>query len=226
MKPEGYESSMKITVLGSSGGCGKQLVELAARRGHTVTAVARPSSKVDAPVGVKVDRGDLTSAEFLRGVVKGQDAVLSGLGLRLAGLGPWNKPEDPTFLTRSTTALIEAMKAEGTKRVVVVSAGGVGDSNAMVPGFFRLMIKLTALKTAYAQLAEMERQLLASGLDVCIARPTGLTDGPLTGKVVIARGFSGRATISRADVAGWMLDQLDKPAFEERTPMITVTGAA
>lgn len=217
---------MKITVLGASGGCGKQLVELGAKRGHSVTAVARASSKVEVPPGVKVDRGDLTSVEFLRGVVKGQDAVLSGLGLRLAGLAPWNKPEDATFISRSTTALIEAMKAEGTKRVLVVSAGGVGDSNAMVPGVFRMMIKLTALKTAYAQLDEMERQLLASGLDVCIARPTGLTDGPLTGKAVIAKGFTGRATISRADVAGWMLDQLEKPAFDERTPMITVTGAA
>ncbi len=217
---------MKITVLGASGGCGKQLVELGARRGHTVTAVARSSSKVEPPVGVKVDRGELTSVEFLRGVVRGQHAVLSGLGLRLGGLGPWNKAEDPTFLSRSTTALIEAMKAEGTKRVLVVSAGGVGDSNAMVPGFFRMMIKVTALKTAYAQLDEMERQLLASGLDVCVARPTGLTDGPLTGKAVIAKGFKGRATISRADVAQWMLEQLEKPAFDERTPMITVTGAA
>lgn len=217
---------MKITVLGASGGCGKQLVELGAKRGHVVTAVARASSKVEVPVGVKVDRGDLTSAGFLRGVVKGQDAVLSGLGLRIGGLAPWNTPEDPTFLARSTAALIEAMKAEGTKRVLVVSAGGVGDSNALVPGFFRLMIKMTALKTAYAQLDEMERQLLASGLDVCIARPTGLTDGPLTGKAVIAKGFTGRATISRADVAGWMLDQLEQPALTERTPMITVTGAA
>ncbi|MBM4777169.1 MAG: NAD(P)H-binding protein [Archangiaceae bacterium] len=57
---------MKIAVLGASGGCGKQLVELAAKRGHVVTAVARPTSKLEVPPGVKVDRGDLTSAEFLR----------------------------------------------------------------------------------------------------------------------------------------------------------------
>jgi hypothetical protein len=109
---------------------------------------------------------------------------------------------------------------------VVISAGGVGDSFEQMPGFFQVMIKMTALKTAYAQLHDMEQQLLASGLDVCIARPTGLTDGPLTGKVVVAKGFKGRATISRADVAQWMLDQLEVPTFAEKTPMITVTGAA
>lgn len=217
---------MKIAILGASGACGRHLVELSARKGHDVTAVARVSSKLDVPPGVRVDRGDLTSFEFLRGVVRGQTAVLSGLGLRLSGLAPWNRPEDPTFLTRSTHALIEAMKAEGVKRIVVISAGGVGDSFDQMPGFFRVLIKMTALKTAYAQLHDMEQQLLASGLDVCIPRPTGLTDGPLTGKVVVAKGFKGRATIARADVAQWMVDQLELPAFVERTPMITVTGAA
>lgn len=218
--------AMKIVVLGASGACGKHLVELSAKQGHSVTAVARVSSKLDVPPGVRVDRGDLTSVEFLRGVLKGQDAVLSGLGLRLPGLAPWNRAEDPTFLTRSTRALVEAMKAEGVKRVVVISAGGVGDSFQQMPGFFRAMIKLTALKTAYAQLHDMEQQLLASGLDVCIARPTGLTDGPLTGKVVVATRFKGQAMISRADVAQWMIDQLDAPTFTEKKPMITVTGAA
>ncbi|MBL8918939.1 MAG: NAD(P)H-binding protein [Myxococcaceae bacterium] len=217
---------MKIAVLGASGGCGRQLVEQAARRGHTVTAVARTTSKLEVPPGVKVDRGDLTSAEFLRGVVKGQDAVVSALGLRMPGLAPWHRPEDGTFLSRSTAALLEAMKAEGTRRVLAISAGGVGDSAALVPGFFRWMIKLTALKTAYAQLADMERQLFESGLDVCVPRPTGLTDGPLTNKAVTTRALVGRATISRADVAAWMLDQLDRPSFAERAPIITVTGAA
>jgi putative NADH-flavin reductase len=217
---------MNVVVLGASGGCGKQLVALAAQRGHQVTAVARSSSKLEVPPGVRVDRGDLTSVEFLRGAVKGHQAVLSGLGLRLPGLAPWNKPEDPTFLTRSTKALVEACAAEGVKRVIAISAGGVGDSLAQVPGVFRFMIKTTALKTAYAQLDDMERQLLRSGLEVCLPRPTGLTDGPLTQQAVVAGSFKGRATISRADVAWWMLDQLEAPAFKERTPMITVTGAA
>jgi len=216
---------MKLVVLGASGGCGKQLVDQALQRGHQVTAVMRPSSSFTAPTGVRVERGDLTSSEFMRSALKGQDVVLSALGLRVKGLAPWNTPEDPTILTRSTKALVEAMKAEGVRRVVAISAGGVGDSLQLMPGFFKLLIKLTALKTAYAQLHDMEQQLFASGLEVCVPRPTGLTDGPATGKTVVATRFGGRATISRADVAGWMLDQLALPTFSERAPIITVTGA-
>ena len=49
---------------------------------------------------------------------------------------------------------------------------------------------------------------------------------PATGRAVVATRYAGRATIPREDVASWMLDQIEKPAFDARTPMITVTGAS
>ena len=217
---------MKISVLGASGGCGQQLVTLGLQRKHDVTAVVR-SATWQAPAGVRVVRGDLTNEGFLREALRGSDVVLSALGLRIAGLAPWTKPEQPDFLARQTPALVAAMKAEGIKRIIAISAGGVGDSRAKVPGVFRAMIVMTALRTAYAELEKMEAQLLASGLDVLIARPSGLTDGPITGQVKVTSSYTGRATISRADVATWMLDQLVPPAFpQEKTPMISVTGVA
>jgi len=215
---------MKISVLGASGGCGQQLVTLGLQRKHDVTAVVR-SATWQAPAGARVVRGDVTNEGFLREGLRGSDVVLSALGLRIAGLAPWTKPEQPDFLARQTPALVAAMKAEGIKRIIAISAGGVGDSRAKVPGVFRAMIAMTALRTPYAELEKMEALLLASGLDVLIARPSGLTDGPITGQVKVAPSYTGRATISRADVATWMLDQLVAPAFpQEKTPMISVTG--
>lgn len=217
---------MKLAVLGASGGCGQALVKLAREQGHTVVAVVR-SSSWQAPEGVDVRRGDLTNESFLREALRGCDAVLSALGLRIAGLAPWNSPEVPDFLTRATPALVAAMKAEGVKRIVAISAGGVGDSFEKVPGVFKAFIKLTALRAPYAELQKMETALLASGLDVLICRPSGLTDGPQTRQVKVVQGYQGRATISRVDVAGWMLEQLALPAFpQEKTPLITVTGGA
>jgi hypothetical protein len=94
-----------------------------------------------------------------------------------------------------------------------------------VPAFFRAFIATTSLRKVYPELERMEEVLFASGLDVCIARPTGLTDGPVTGAVKVVEGMAGRATISRADVAAWMLGELEKPACSGKAPMITVTGA-
>lgn len=216
---------MKVVILGASGGCGRQLLRLATQGGHEVTAVVRPNSQVDGAEGVRVLRGDLTDVAFLRDAVRGADVVMSALGLRLPGLAPWHRPEVPDFLSRSTPALIEAMKSEGVKRLMVISAGGVGDSRAQMPGVFKAFIDWTALRHAYAELARMEALLLESGLEVCVCRPTGLNDGPATGKVVVATGpLRGRAAISREDVATWMLAQAAQPTFSARTPLITVTG--
>lgn len=215
---------MHLAILGASGGCGRHLVTQALERGHQVTAVVRPSSTLAVPPAVRVERGDFADRAFLTRALEGCDAVLSAVGIKLKSLAPWSRPEVPDFLTRSTPALVDAMKAAGVKRVIAVSAGGVGDSAQQVPGVFRVMLKTTALKHAYAELEVMERALLASGLDVCLPRPTGLTDGPRTGQVKVCTSFSGRATISRADVAAWMLDEVAKPTLAHRTPMISVTG--
>lgn len=216
---------MKIAVLGASGGCGQQLVALAQHQGHEVSAVVR-SATWQAPAGIRVLRGDLTNETFLRDAVRGHEVVLSALGLRLPGLAPWKKPQHPEFLVRSTQAVLAAMKAEGLKRLLAISAGGVGDSYEKMTGILKAMIRLTALRIPFRELAKMESAMLSSGLDVCICRPSGLTNGPVTGKVTIAHEFVGRATISRADVAAWMLGQLEKPVFTDKTPLITVTGVA
>lgn len=215
---------MHFTILGASGGCGLQLVSQAVERGHRVTAVARPSSSLQVPEGVRVERGEVTDAGFLARAFAGSDAVLSALGLRLPSIAPWSRPEVPDLLTRSTPAVVQAMRTAGVARIMAISAGGVGDSRSQVPAAFRLFVKTTALRHAYVELEEMERVLLGSGLDVCLVRPTGLTDGPRTGQVKVCTAFTGRATISRADVAAWMLHEVEQPAFSARTPMISVTG--
>lgn len=216
---------MKLVVLGASGACGRHLVRLGLARGHEVTAVARDPSKVSEP-GARVLGGDLTSTTFLREAVRGQDAVLSALGLKVSGFAPWSKIEMPDFLDRSTAALVEAMRAEGVRRVMVVSSGGVGDSYDAMPGAFKAIVTASVLRKVFPALERMEKALLASGLDVCVVRPSGLTDEPATGRVVVATRYAGRATIPREDVASWMLDRIEKPSFSERTPMITVTGAS
>ena len=217
---------MKMVVLGSSGGCGQQLVKLALRRGHAVTATVRPGSTWRVPAGVRLLEGALDDSAFLREAVRGQDVVLSAVGLRLPGLAPWKRPEVPDLLTRFTPLLVEAMKAEGVRRAVVISAGGVGDSFTQMPGAFQFLIRSSALRHAYRELEEMERVLAESGLDVTVCRPTGLTDGQRTWKVKEVSTLSGRATISREDVAGWMLDEAEQPRFVGQSPVITVTGAA
>jgi uncharacterized protein YbjT (DUF2867 family) len=103
--------------------------------------------------------------------------------------------------------LIEAAKAEGISRYLMVSAMGAadppaaGDSGAG-DGVFSAYLRAKA---------GADDALRASGLDVTIVRPRGLTDDPGTGLVTIAERLD-RGQIPRADVAAALLACLDRPA--------------
>jgi uncharacterized protein YbjT (DUF2867 family) len=65
----------------------------------------------------------------------------------------------------------------------------------------------------------MERIVRASDLDWTIARPPRLTNGPLTRAYGVAEGGmppAARLTISRADLADFLLDELEHPAHVRR----------
>ena len=216
---------MKIVILGASGGCGRLFVAQALERGDTVVAVGRAESAIPDHPGVQIERGDLGDAAFLARCFAGADVVILAVGHRLPGLAPWRQPEDPEFIDRTTVATIEACKRTRVRRVMAISAGGVGTSWDAMPGVFKLFIRCSALNNVYPSLARMEAALLGSGLDVCLVRPSGLTNGPRVGGVQVVSTYKGRASISRADVAAWMLDEAHLPAFSHPAPLITVAGA-
>jgi nucleoside-diphosphate-sugar epimerase len=215
---------MKLAILGASGGIGRHLVSQAVAAGHAVTIVARASSKLDVPANVKVVRGAVDDERVLADAFAGCDAVLSSLGLKLPGLSPWAKAEDPEILDRSSPAIVAAMKAAGVRRLLFVSSSGVGDSAALLPGFFKVFIAVTAMRSVFPALQRMEDVFFASGLAVCAVRPTGLSDGPATGTIVVPVKLVGQAQIARADVAAWMLQTVSQTSMP-RTAVLTTTGA-
>jgi putative NADH-flavin reductase len=210
---------MKLTIVAATGGIGRLMLEQAVAAGHDVTAVVRDPTKLSVPVrAVTVDLSR-PDAAALESAVHGADAVLSGLGPRSSA--------ETGVATRGTRALIEAMKATGTRRIVVVSAAPLGTvpspANPHPPrndpgdGFFmrNLFSHLAKalFRSHYADLAVMEDELRSSGLDWTIVRPPRLSNKPLTAhyRTAYGRNVRGGWIVSRADVAHLMLHVLDQP---------------
>ncbi|MFB7937967.1 NAD(P)-dependent oxidoreductase [Streptomyces sp. NPDC056049] len=202
---------MKLTVFGATGGVGGEIVRQALAGGHEVTAAVRDPSRF-ALTGERLEvlRCDLADPEALRGAVAGRDAVLSGLGAR-------NRADAASGITaRLTRPVLRAMEAEGTRRLLVVSAAPVGPP---APGDGLLDKAVLAVvgsvfKDVYADLRVMEAELAASGTAWTSVRPPRLTDGPGTGRyrrVVGGNPPRGR-TLARADVAHAMLAMVDEPS--------------
>ena len=211
---------MKLVIVAATGGVGREVLEQAFDAHHDVTSVVRNPTRLSRPVRPVIVDLARPDPHALEDAVDGCDAVISGLGPRSRA--------DTGIASRGTRAIVWAMKATGTHRLVVVSAAPIGT----VPspshphparhdpgdGFFMRYVfsPLTkaVLRRQYADLAVMEDLVRDSGLDWTIVRPPRLTDKSRTRRYRTAYGQNLRRgfLVSRADVADLMLKVIDDPA--------------
>lgn len=209
---------MQILVVGATGGTGKQAVEQALQRGHYVTAFVRDPSRL--PIRhpkLTLITGDVLKPETLLPAVRRQDAVFCSLGSRPG--------QHDQAVAQGTKNLIAAMQQVDVHRLLVVSSLGVGESYSEASLPSKLVIK-TLLKGAIDEKEKQEQAIRESNLDWVIVRPTRLTDGPITGKYRLGEHlpFSTFAlpSISRADVAAFLLNQLTTDKYLHKA--LTITG--
>jgi len=210
---------MQVLVVGATGGTGRQVVEQALQLGHFVTAFVRDPAKllIQHP-NLTVLTGDVLKPETVLPAVRRQDVVICSLGSR-----PGQKDQ---AVAEGTRNLVVAMHQAGVQKLFVVSSLGVGTSyeEASLPS--KLIIK-TLLSGVIAEKEKQEQTVRESGLDWVIVRPTSLTNGPITGHYRIGEHLPFSRfdfpRISRADVAAFLLHQLEKDTYQQKA--ITLTGA-
>lgn len=195
---------MKILVLGASQGTGALCVKAALAKGHTVTAFSRTPSKLDVTHDALTKvAGDFHDAESVRKAVAGHDAVIiCASPTKLSAI-----KEKPDYFSRGTKYCIDAMKEHRVKRLVVLTAHGVGNTKPVASWFQRTFLIGMLLKGFFADHDVQERMTEESGLEWVIARPTRLTNGPAKGKYVrTADIVSVPSSISRADLADFLVE--------------------
>lgn len=209
---------MQLLVVGATGGTGRQVVEQALQQGHFVTAFVRDPAKLSRQhPNLTVLVGDVLKPETLLPAVRRQDAVICSLGSR-----PGQKDE---AVATGTKHLIDTMIQAGSKRLLVVSSLGVGTSYEEASLTTKLFVK-TVLSGVIAEKEKQEQFVRDSPLNWTIVRPTGLTNGPLTRKSRVGEHLPFSLfeipRISRADVAAFLLDQVNKDDYRQKA--VTITG--
>ncbi len=199
---------MRLLVLGATGRTGRALLAQATERGHGVTAFVRsPEKLAEIDRRIAVRKGDPCNVEELRAALRGHDVVVSTLGL--PGLG------ESTVLSDTARATVGAMQAAGVRRLLVVSVGVLFDGSPAIASILRR----TLLRHVASDSAKMERILESSGLDWTIVRPPRLTQGPPTRKYVAVDDRlppDSRLSMSREDLASFLLDELERPTHVRR----------
>ncbi|HEX7110588.1 MAG TPA: NAD(P)H-binding protein [Aestuariivirga sp.] len=208
---------MKLVVFGASGGTGQEIIKQALEQGHEVTAIVRNPKKLQIKDSrLHIIEGDaLKDQPVIAMAIAGKDAIICALGVG-------NSLKSAGLIAGSLAAIVPAAEKHDVRRLIVISAFGVGDSTRNAPLVPRLMYRLL-LSDIYRDKKAGEDIVKASGIDWTIIHPVMLTTGP---KTAIYRSgerleLHGIPKVSRADVAHFALTQLADKTFLRKTAVIS-----
>jgi putative NADH-flavin reductase len=193
---------MKIAVIGASGNAGSRISAELARRGHSVTAIARHPEKIAAQANVTPTGGDVMDQAGLARLLAGHDAAISSVH----------------FLASDPVRLIAAAKESKVGRYLVV--GGAG-SLEVAPGV--RLVTTSGFPVAYKAEAEAGGAFLdllraEKELNWTFLSPSALfMAGERTGKFRLGidqllTAADGKSSISFEDFAVALADEIERPA--------------
>lgn len=205
---------MKLVIFGATGGIGRELVKQAVAAGHDVKAFVRNPSKLQVGPNLRAVTGNALDADAVSNAIAGQEVVITALGSRSLN--------DSVLLPRSMAHILAGMKQHGVRRLIVTGASGTmpkaEERLGPVKRAIFKAVKATLLRKPFESQTEMQKMVRASDTEWTIVQPPRLLNTPGTGRVRVdgeALPANG-VTIPRADVAAFMLAQLQSPEWVRR----------
>lgn len=192
---------MNIALIGVSGRVGSRLLTELLVRGHSVTGIARDTTKLASRPKLALKAGDATQPAQLAPLLAGHEVVISAT----------------RFQSSDPSAMIAAVKQAGVPRLMVV--GGAA-SLEVAPR--QTLFDAPGFPAAYKSEADAGRKFLdvlhaEKDLDWTFLSPSAeFAPGERTGKFRLGgdqllRDANGKSWISMEDFAIAFVDELEKP---------------
>jgi putative NADH-flavin reductase len=209
-----------VLIVGASKGIGLETVRLALKAGYSVRALSRSTTaiRLHDPKLEKLN-GDALDRNTIERALLGVDAVIQTLGVLLA---PELIFSGTDLFSSATRILVDAMEASEVRRLICVTGFGAGDSRGRGGLIYNTALCLF-LGGIYSDKDVQERIIRRSRLDWTIVRPTILTNGPRTGayRILVDADLWTSGFVSRADVADFLVKQINDSGFLYKTPVLT-----
>jgi putative NADH-flavin reductase len=199
---------MNVAIFGASGATGQLLTENSLAAGYTVTALVRSPAIFSLRNRVRFVEGSVFDLQAVLRTLEGADAVFSALGAH----SPFR---NENVLPRAVPVIVQAMHQAGIRRIIALgSAGALPDSLQNQLAWQRWIVQKIVypffLKWPVHEQVVQYSVLSASDLDWTMVMPPMLTNGSARGAYRVNGEAlpAGSSHLSRADVAGFMMQQL------------------
>ena len=206
---------MNILIIGGTGGTGRELIKQALELGHSVSVLVRIPEKLKiSHQNLKVIKGDVLKFENVQEAVAGQDAVLSALGHKKFFI-------KTNILSEGTRNIINAMEKHHVKRFICITSLGVNDSRFKLGLYYTLFVIPVIVFFYFLDKSKQEKLIRNSSLDWTIVRPGQLINGKKRGRYrhgTDVGSYILTKMISRADVAHFILTQINDTRYLHKTP--------
>ena len=209
---------MKLLIIGGTGGTGRELIKQGLEQGHRLTALVRNPGKVKiAHQDLSIIKGNVLDFDKVQEVVASQDAVISALGHKRFFIVS-------NILSEGTKNIIHAMEKHNVKRFICITSLGINDSRFKLGLYYTLFVIPVITFFYFWDKARQEKLIINSHLDWTIVRPGQLTNGRKRGTYKHGTDVGNyilTKIISRADVAHFILSQLNDKTYLHKTPGVT-----
>lgn len=208
----------KIALFGGTGQTGSEFLELALERGYSVKALVRTPEKLRiSHPNLEVIQGDVLNKKDVDTCIIDTEIVVSLFG---------HVDKSPEWLqTEGTKNIVTAMQKNGLTKIISLSGGGLPFPEKDQPKFadkmIRFIMKIFVPKILNDAIAHYE-VLEKSGLDWIIVRGPRLTNEPKKGEYRVGWvGVNASTKIGRADLAEFILNQLESDEFIRQMPFVS-----
>jgi putative NADH-flavin reductase len=208
---------MKIAIFGATGKTGQHLVQQALDADYEVAALVRNPAKLTLQHDhLKVIQGDVLNDAAIETVIKNAEAVISVLGPSS------NKPE--YLISQGTDKILTAMKRHNVQRLIISAGAGVRDPQDKIGVMDKVIGGLLHLvsKNVVEDMKQVVEKVRQSDREWTIVRVPMLTDDEKQNSLRV--GYLGQGVgirLARADMAAFMLKQLQDTAHLRQAPVIS-----
>ncbi len=216
---------MKILIIGATGRTGRPIVEEALKQGYELNVLVRDKNKI--PFNsklIKVYQGTPARQTDVAAAMQGCEVIISALGIARASDAPWSKLISPkNFISESMKNVLAEADQQNLKRLITISAWGVGETKKEIPFWFRWLINYTNLRPVYADHESQEKLLVNSNLNWTAVRPVALNDSKKIKTLKVSFNNSPKPSlyISRQSVAKFMVDIVKSDKYDLKSPTIS-----